>query len=286
MMRNFQLFIFIAVVYSQTNVWKSSTLSLNTYGWVAWDYYKAKLYYFCRGEEFKCSVSTTTTTCSKKTTASIPITYVLTDDYYFFNGASAYRTHRISYLGSGNYRTFSPDHYIVAYQSIAVNSAYFYIRSPHDQVLQIFDLSKWAESLFTYSNRVYNQNTHWYVLEDGIYSFKVSTINSFVTKFSLDGRQSMWHVLIPYCVTTYPQNQIFITSRKSITYVLCNTANLIVQYNDTTGSIIETVPADKGGVVAIESSPSSLYILYTDTSVVQYSLKWSTCSPMLQKVRW
>jgi hypothetical protein len=116
-----------------------------------------------------------------------------------------------------------------------------------------------------------NLNTPWYVKDGGLYAAKVSDTTVEIVKYSLDGNY-LWKSIFPYCQTDDPKNEILFAVKQSKVFVICTPINLMTIYYSKEGNIIGQYAIDKGNVVAMECSPSFLFILYGNGNVVQYTL--------------
>jgi len=119
-------------------------------------------------------------------------------------------------------------------------------------------------------------NTKWFVEDDGLYAFKVNTINTKIFKYSLDGKKLLWKQSIPYCYPEYPDSQLLLTATASLVFVICNFVASIYQLSSN-GELIYQYPFEKGNVKTLECSDSFLFIFFDTSNVVQYSnIKFQT----------
>jgi hypothetical protein len=113
------------------------------------------------------------------------------------------------------------------------------------------------------------QSTRWTVKLDGIFSFASNETHTFLTKKSSDATQMLWNTTLPHCGGS---SDLFVTSCYPNTYAFCGPQNIVTQISSTfNGKIMNVFSVDEGQVLAIECSETNLFVLYSDSRVMQYS---------------
>ena len=264
-------FIFFSVVVPQSILWNSSIM-MNEYNYFTWDYNEDKLFFYSNNKEYRCEM--VSRECNEYHRNYIPTTYILTSNYYFINDIVSGGTCRYNYNGQGLCYPSSYKEYLKEFQSISVAENYLYIRYPELNRIRIFDINSWESKSLPLVTTLKNLNTTWYVKDDGLYAAKVSETIVEIFKYSLDGNY-LWKSTFPYCQTQDPKNEILFAVKQSKVFVICTPINLMAIYYSREGNIISQYAIDKGNVVAMECSPSFLFILYGDGNVVQYTLDFN-----------
>jgi hypothetical protein len=162
--------------------------------------------------------------------------------------------------------SIDPNGFIKAFNSI--NEKYFYIRYPETNTTNIFDKEKWVNNPLTIMNKM---DTQWFVEDDGLYVFKVETVDTKVFKYSLDGKNLLWTQSLPYCYPRYPDSQLLLSATTTYVFVVCNSETSIYQLRSKDGELIYQYPLEKGNVKTLECSDSFLFILFDTSNVVQYT---------------
>ena len=113
-----------------------------------------------------------------------------------------------------------------------------------------------------------DQSTRWILGDEGLYSFVLERNKTFLTKQSLDGKYKEWNVDLPLKNTA--ANDLLVSECSSIVYVIANGSVLILSASD--GKLISRWSINPI-VTTITCSSDSIFILYQNAKVVQYSPK-------------
>jgi hypothetical protein len=113
-----------------------------------------------------------------------------------------------------------------------------------------------------------DQSTRWILGDEGLYSFALERNKTFLTKQSLDGKYKEWNVDLPLKNTA--ANDLLVSECSSIVYVIANGSVLILSASD--GKLISRWIINPN-VTTIKCSSDSIFILYQNAKVVQYSPK-------------
>jgi hypothetical protein len=278
------LFLFFSF-RAQKVLWKTS-VSLNQYGWLPFDYNNRKLIYFSNNTEYKCSASFSTFCDANNSTLYIPITYIMQDKILFVNVDEDIRpntpnpNHTCIYYDINDFPIKSiclallhNTNYVKQFQSISANDKYFYSRSLETSEIFVYQMPIKSQQLMPTILKYLT--TTWYVRDDGLYSFQVSNTEMSLTKYYIDGSTFKWKSLLPLCQSKDSSNDLLVSSKESKVFVICSANNLLTIINSGNGNIISQYAIDKGKAVAIECTTKYLFILYGDGSVAQYTLDFN-----------
>jgi hypothetical protein len=263
----------VTFVSGQTALWKTD-IKQNQFNFLGWDYFGGKLIYYSNGTEYHCDALTKA--CKKNVINYTPTAYIITNTSYFYNDLEKLGSCKVDYA-SGKFicKFFKYVKYLKEFQSISVNTEFFYIRYPEENCLLVFDHLKFVNQTLPLLLKVPNLSTTWSVKQDGLYGIKVDTEVVKIVKYSLDGKFLWWTAVFPYCQTNNPKREMHISYSQSKLYVVCSPASLLTIYNTPDGSILDQYPLDNAGASAVECSESFVFILYGDGTVVQYTLDFN-----------
>jgi hypothetical protein len=264
---NFLFFLLIKISASQEL--KTIPISTNKNGWHVWDFHSGKIYVSRFNTLYECFPSSICRTLNIETSAD---TWLVVSPNYevYVNDDKAQLTYKFQPKDDLTAVLFENKGYTKQFKSTSVNSLYFYLRSPETSSLEIYDIKSWGPSI-NLLNSLPNENSTWYVGDDGLFAFKVNSKGIFLIKYSLDGSSFSWIVPVPYCEYNNIQQEVFFTGKNSRVFIVCSSINLAYLYNSKDGSLEASYPIENRDVVAVESTRNYFFILYNDTNLVQYT---------------
>jgi hypothetical protein len=267
----------LSLVNAQDIVWEHN-VSLNSYGWLPYDYFEGQLFYYSDGFEYNCSISPPWE-CSVKKPDYEANTYVIKNNSLYVNDLLGNRTCRYSQDGTkfcfnNINNNNSTKEYLRRFKSIAVTSHSLYITEAEGNTTYFYNLNSLNETKDKPTYIITNESPIL-VEDDGLYSIKSSSKSTLnITKNSPDGSRFEWETLLPNCKTRTPTTDVLILSAENKIYVLCKPMNLVSIYTRESGIIINQFPIEGGNVMAFACSLKFLFILYNTGIIAQYALNF------------
>jgi hypothetical protein len=242
---------------------RNVSVKLNKYGWLPFDYFQGRLLYFSETQEYSCSAIERT--CSSSTVSYRPNKYLMTKHAYVINDDITNTTCR-----SDNYNGLECLPYKVrqGFNSIWASDTYIYILKKNDNAIFAYSLSSLSPV-----GGLRTHHSNWYLDEEGFYGFYQLDDGIDIVKYSMDLYEILWTYRIPNCTPKDYTKQMFFTTSGSKIFIVCASENSILLFNKIDQSLIGIFSTDKENVIAIKSSNNFLFLLYEDSTVVQYTLK-------------
>lgn len=163
---------------SAQDILQTAKITQNKNGILAVDYYKnGSFVYYSGGVEYVCALNVFgPNKCAKYTVKYTPNTYVITKSHLLVNDGEQNSTCRYPIVpGSGLCYIFVANKYISQKNSISVLDPYFYVRRPEDSAISIFNYTRWGLPNSNIPLKVLsNQDSPWFVMNDGLYSFRTN----------------------------------------------------------------------------------------------------------------
>lgn len=166
-----------------------------------------------------------------------------------------------------------PDNLIRDHSPLAANSQFMYLN--FEKGVKIYETNFWTvkENKPTLSSFeiafLGHQTTKWVLGDNGLYSFLIDEQgNGFLTQQSIDGLNTLWNISLP--VNLLVENDPHVCECESTVYI--SSTGLLSTIDSSNGNILKQWSID-GIVNAIGCSSDSVFLLYHDSQVVQYSFR-------------
>lgn len=254
--------IFLLLILIEINSQKYSySAELNQFGWIPWDVFNGRIIFHFSSRLHSCEPDQN---CRLMDFGFVPHSCVRTYDYIFL--VNEVNNQIVRYFGSAS--TYSLPPHPKSFDLFHVIEDFFYLNQLVNGKEQFFiykmnSITPYGEEL----NIIQHQTTKWKAKPDGIYSFTQNQTQTYLTKMTLDGNDMVWNITLSLCVNS---SNLLVASCYPYTYALCSPQNFIIKINNELQTI-SSFPADEGTIETIECSKKDLFLLYNDTSVVQYS---------------
>jgi hypothetical protein len=266
----------IAIIFSicsSQGILQNKSVILNTNGALSWDFYKDQLLYYSKGEEILCKVSTAS--CTHRKVNYTATTYIIGEKLCFLHDETREKIFRLDSNGNGTEYKLDSSKYLPGYKPLFLNSRFIYLTSLELSSIEIYSVTNWGDEKLNSVNTLSKRHKFWYLENEELYSIETETLYPVLRKYSIEGKYLLWTQDISYCTTKIPLDEIFIAASPSVVFVLCSPSRLISLYNSTDGNLLNQYATDNGKIMAAKCSQDFLFILYSDASIMQYTMDFN-----------
>jgi hypothetical protein len=167
-----------------------------------------------------------------------------------------------------------PEDVLTVYDAIFANQLYFYIRFKVG--LQIYNKEFWNKEIASGKliptsyeiSFLRAQSTSWILGDEGLYSFALERNKTYLIKQSLDGKTRLWNISLS--LNNLSVNDLYVSECSSVIYVIHNDS--VLSCNAYDGKLSYEWKINPN-ISTVTCSSDSLFILYQDAKVIQYSSK-------------
>jgi hypothetical protein len=231
----------------------------NEFGWFTWDATDKFIFFTSNDDTFYCKFDQQ---CQQFDTKDlVPSLIKLSAINSYFLDYKNNRLVKFNYLDNDFTVSVIPQD-ITNFAAISLTDSYLYLyQESYDSQLLIISSS---QSIL----KLPSLTTRWEVFEDGLYAFQQNEVNTFLLKTHSDGTMVLWNTTLSLC---HGATRFFISSCGFFAHVICPPNNVVIQLDNVQGMIIKIFSINWGNIVEISCSLSSLFILYDDARVEQYT---------------